>query len=264
MRSFWSKNRYQNDTVYTGEIPSAYIYFVALKLKERDTTSPNPAELFGTISMRKSSRSDSLNQFDYEDVELEINLEIGFNHPEDANLIPIEPATFYPDEDFDEDDEESFDFEADGDSFFVVNTNSQKKLVLGMDVDYDEEIGERYAPQTETLFFWNGNGGSFNRTGYLYLAAPEDSYLYRIEADGSLRRMDAEYDDYEECFVIRTRTIGRYVVSDVELDLLDPYAEDPAGTGRGGNHPDGKHEPHSAGLHSAVFFPRLEPGQPLG
>ncbi len=221
------KKRYQNDDSYTGEIPSDYIYFVALKLKERDTTSPNPAELFGTISMRKSSRSDSLNQFDYEDVELEINLEIGYNHPEDTNLIPIEPATFYPDEDFDENDEESFDFEADGDSFYLADTRSQKKLVLGMNTDYDEEIGERYAPQTETLFFWNGNGGSFNRTGYLYLAAPEDSFLYRVDEDGDLSPVDAEYDDSEECFVIRTRTIGRYVVSEVELDLITPYEEDP-------------------------------------
>lgn len=221
------KKRYQNDSGYTGEAPSQYIYFIALKLKDRDTTSASPVDLFGTISMKKSSRSDSLNKFDYEDMELEISLEIGFTHPDDANLIPIDPAAFYPDEDFDEDAEETFDFEADDDSFYVANTKNQKKLVLGMNTDYDDEIGALYEDQTDGLLFWNGNGGFFNRSGYLYLAAEEDSFLYRIGSGGGLVPVDAEYDEYEGCFVIRTRALGRYAVSDVELELIDPAGEDP-------------------------------------
>ena len=221
------KKRYQNDSGYTGEVPSQYIYFIALKLKDRDTTSASPVDLFGTISMKKSSRSDSLNKFDYEDMELEISLEIGFTHPDDANLIPIDPAAFYPDEDFDENEEETFDFEADDDSFYVANTKNQKKLVLGMNTDYDDEIGALYEDQTDRLLFWNGNGGFFNRSGYLYLAAEEDSFLYRIGSGGGLVPVSAEYDEYEGCFVIRTRALGRYAVSDVELELIDPAGEDP-------------------------------------
>lgn len=48
-----------------------------------------------------------------------------------------------------------------------------------MNTDYDDEIGALYEDQTDRLLFWNGNGGFFNRSGYLYLAAEEDSFLYR-------------------------------------------------------------------------------------
>ncbi len=221
------KKRYQQDSGYTGMLPSEYIYFIALALKERDTTSASSVDLYGTISMKKTSKSDSLNQFDYDDMKLDINLELGFEKPEDANLIPIDPATFYPDEDFDENDEETFDFEADSDSYYVANTNNQKKLVLGMNTDYDEEIGDLYADQTANLSFFNGNGGSFSRSGYLYLAADEDSFLYRVNDRGSLVTVNAEYDDHEGCFVIRTHTLGQYIVSDLELALIDAQALDP-------------------------------------
>lgn len=191
-----------------------YIYFVAVTLRERSTTTTKTVDAFGTISLRKTGD----NSFDYDDMEFDVSFEIGFNPPESSNMIPITPALFEPDSDFDSDSsEETFDFEADNYSYFIVNTRGQKKVVLGLDCDYDDDIGERY-PDADLEFF-NGNGGAFNRTGYLYLYAERGGYVYSIDESNTLTKADSHYDRTEECHVVRTRTLGRYVVSDTKLSL---------------------------------------------
>ena len=54
------------------------------------------------------------------------------------------------------------------------------------------------------------------------LSAEDDAtlFLYEIKDDGTLAEVaGAEYDDSDEGFYFRTRTLGSYVVSDMELDL---------------------------------------------
>lgn len=201
---------------YTGTLggirfpDNKYCYFLAIKTKSRSTTTTATHEVYGTVTLKKSRQAD---------VELDVNFEVGYNAPEDSNVIPITPALFIPGQDFDEDDEETFDFEADSHSYFVVNTNSQKKIVLGMDTDYDDSIADKY-PKAN-LDFFNGNGATFNRVGYLYLYADRGSYVYAIENNNTLKKINASYDSYDDAFVIRTRTLGRYVVSDIKLNVAD-------------------------------------------
>ncbi|PWM25104.1 MAG: hypothetical protein DBX44_02960 [Oscillospiraceae bacterium] len=216
-----TKKRYKNSPYAAPSGSRQYAYFLAIEIEERNSTSTSTRDVWGTVSLKKTSGS---YRFDYDDVQVDVTFEIGYNHPEDANVIPINPALFEPDEDFDQDSDEEFEFEADDDSYYVANTNSQKKIVLGMDTDYDDEIGDRY--DYANLNFWNGNGANFNRTGYLYLYADEDDYLYRIEDDGDLTLLHPDYDHYEDCFVIRTRTLGRYMTSDRRLPETADTAQD--------------------------------------
>lgn len=201
---------------------SSYCYFLAITTKLRSSTTTATHDVYGTVELKKSS-GDAEYRFDYEDVFLEVEFEVGYNAPEDSNVIPIIPALFVPDEDFDEYDDETFDFEADSYSYFVVNTNSQKKIVLGMNTDYDDDIADKYP--SANLDFFNGNGAAFNRIGYLYLYADSNSYIYEVQDDNSLKKINASYDSYDDTFVIRTRTLGRYVISDMKLNIAEPSTD---------------------------------------
>ncbi|MBP1577900.1 MAG: hypothetical protein J6C75_05420, partial [Oscillospiraceae bacterium] len=198
-------------------------YFLAVTTKERSTTTTTTNDVDGMVMLKKQSGGDPY-EFDYEDnVEVPVTFEVGYTNPDDSNTIPETPALFEPDEDFDESSDETFDFEADDNSYFVVNTNSQKKLVLGMDNEYDEDIAEQF-PEAD-LYFFNGNGGRFNKIGYLYLYDDDlYRYAYSIDDNGELELVKTTHDD--DCLVIRTRTLGRYVLSDVKLDIPDPYEEE--------------------------------------
>lgn len=216
------KKRYINANQLAGNIEfvdNRYCYFLAITAKTRSTTTTATHDVHGTVKLRKTS-GDSEYRFDYDDIDyLNVDFEVGYSAPEDSNVIPITPALFVPGQDFDEYDEETFDFEADSHSYFVVNTNSQKKIVLGMNTDYDDAIADKY-PQAN-LDFFNGNGAAFNRIGYLYLYADRGSYVYVIENNNTLKKISASYDSYDDAFVIRTRTLGRYVVSDIKLNVAD-------------------------------------------
>lgn len=204
-------------------VDGKYCYFLAITTKQRSTTTTATNDVNGTIKLKKSSGNEA-DRFDYDDVQIDVSFEVGYTHPEDTNVIPEIPALFYPDEDFDEDSEETFDFEVDDDSYFVVNTNGQKKLVLGMNNNYDDDIAEQY-PDAD-LYFFNGNGGHFNRIGYLYLYAGDNyDYVYSINDKGNLESVKVTHDD--DCLVVRTRTLGRYVLSDKKLNVAEtPEEED--------------------------------------
>ncbi|WMJ84520.1 hypothetical protein ACS3UN_06785 [Oscillospiraceae bacterium LTW-04] len=194
---------------------SKYCYFLAIKTKTRSSTTTAKNDVYGTVKLRKSGDYG----FDYDDMQVEVDFEVGYTAPEDSNVIPITPALFVPEEDFDEYDDETFDFEADSYSYFVVNTNNQKKIVLGMDTDYDDDIADKYP--NANLDFFNGNGATFNKLGYLYLNADRSSYVYEVEDNNTLKKINASYDSYDDAFVIRTRTLGRYVVSDMKLKVAE-------------------------------------------
>lgn len=194
---------------------SKYCYFLAIKTKSRSSTTTAKNDVYGTVKLRKSGDYG----FDYDDMQVEVDFEVGYNAPEDSNVIPITPALFVPGEDFDEYDDETFDFEADSYSYFMVNTNNQKKIVLGMNTDYDDDISDRYP--NANLDFFNGNGATFNKLGYLHLYADSNSYVYEVEDDNTLKKINASYDSYDDVFVIRTRTLGRYVISDMKLKVAE-------------------------------------------
>lgn len=195
----------------TGEtLSQKYIYFLAVTLA--DSTSTSAADVVGTVEMRKSG------SFDYEDMQLDVNIEVAYptaNEPfitEDLQLFK-EGAGFVGDS------EEEFTFECDDDSYFTVNTVGQSKLLLSATTDFDSKIADLY-PDANLNFFY-GNGATFNKTGILTLAADEGSFLYQLKDDGTMVRLNAEYDEYDEAFIIKTKTLGKYIVSDTALTIVN-------------------------------------------
>lgn len=195
----------------TGEtLDQKYIYFLAVTLAE--STSTSSVDVVGNVQMRKSG------SFDYEDVQLDVNMEVAFpvaNEP----VITEDLQVFKEGAGFVGDSEEEFTFECDDNSYFTVNTLGQSKLLLSASTDFDSDIADLYSDANLNFFY--GNGATFNKTGVLTLAADEGSFLYQIKDDGTMVRVDAEYDDYDEAFIIKTKTLGKYVISDTALTIVN-------------------------------------------
>lgn len=127
----------------------------------------------------------------------------------------------FEDQDDLQDEEFELTFEEAEDVTFTVDTTHQKDLVLKMDTDEDEAV-EKANPNANMDFF-NFYGATFKKTGELFIPADEGSYIYEI-VDGALKTVNATYDDFDEGFTIKTKTLGYYVVSDIPLNAAATVA----------------------------------------
>ena len=193
------------------------IYFLAIETEQKSATKDQ--DLFGRVTLKQTTGD---KEYRFDEIAFDVAIELGYvsaSKSEGEGIIPIKPASFSKRDGFEEESDYTFEFAAESNASFVVNTNGQGTIVLGMDIDFDDDIGDEYP--TADLYFYNGNYAQFNRTGTLYLPGPSgdegDYYVYAIDSKGRLSRVDAEWDEYEECYAIRTNILGRYVLSDEKL-----------------------------------------------
>ncbi len=193
------------------------IYFVAIETQASGTKhESNDAD--GTIKVKKSGS----NGFS---IENDVSLWLEYQYADNSGVIPKNPTLFDQDDGFDTDEEYTFYFEDDDDSYFVVNTKHQKEILLAFDTEYDDKIADRVEksnPEAD-LDFYNGNYARFNRTGKLYLSYPDKKgYVYAISSSGNITQVtNAKYDSSEEAFVISTNVLGRYMISNEKLKIVD-------------------------------------------
>ena len=198
-----------------------YRYYVAIKVKKNDTMADT--DVSGTITLKKSSQTKSSGVVTGEKFD-DLNIEIGFTCGYDyagSNTVDDTYRIYRSNNNENGllDDDDTLDIGENGDmGYFEGEFASQGKVLLYVDGDYDSAIAALYP--AANLDFVNGNGGSFNKVGTLTLYADPGSYLYTVKADGTLAAVNAEYDEYEEAFKIKTRTLGRYVISDTELAIV--------------------------------------------
>lgn len=222
------------EAVGHGVVANEYYYFLCISTKANPNKTAD-TDIMGKMTIKGGSGSAKIT----EEIPAEFGITLKFPDTASDATIEEDPKVFEFDDSkadkLDEDEEFEFEFSEFEDNTFTVNTVGQGKLVISADADYDEEIGAKY-PQAN-LDFFNGNGASFNKTGELFLKADEGSFLYVVR-DGVLSAVKAEYDEYDEGFYVKTRTIGKYVISDVELDVSasapsvdgtgDPTVEQPS------------------------------------
>ena len=82
---------------------------------------------------------------------------------------------------------------------------------------FNREIADLF-PKANIDFLTFTSEPSFNRTGTLYIVADADSFIYEVTENGVKEIANAEYDEDEEAWVIRTRKLAAYAISDRELD----------------------------------------------
>ncbi|MBR6735297.1 MAG: hypothetical protein IKL92_00305, partial [Oscillospiraceae bacterium] len=154
-----------------------------------------------------------------------ISLTVGAPIADPDSDITATPQLFEEDYSFDAEEDHIFYFEEDSSSWFEVNTKSQKDIVLAFDTEWDDDLADEIYEKNPNadLDFYNGNYAKFSKTGTLWLGYPEDdaddAYVYAVSSSGKLSLVNAEYDEYEEAFAIRTNTLGRYVISTEKLKL---------------------------------------------
>ncbi len=193
------------------------IYFVAVETQASGSKHESD-DADGRLKVKKSGS----NGFS---IESDVSLWLEYQTADNSGVIPKNPTLFDEDDGFDSDEEYTFYFEEDDDSYFVVNTKHQKEILLAFNTEYDEKIADRVEksnPEAD-LDFYNGNFARFNRTGKLYLSYPEkDAYVYAISSSGNLTQVtNAKYDSSEEAFVISTNVLGRYMISNEKLKIVD-------------------------------------------
>ncbi|GEM_PF-5284529 len=123
-----------------------------------------------------------------------------------------------------EDSAWEFEFEVFDGATFTVDTEGQADLTLGANCNYDDAVLERY-PEAKLLFF-NGNGDYFYHYGTLFLPAEPSSCLYR-NINRTLYDIGAVYDDEAGGFLLRTRHLSQYVLSDRALPVERLEADSP-------------------------------------
>ena len=209
-----------------GFVSGKYYYMVAITVE--DSSSTSDADIIGTLTLSKSKKPKA-DDIDF-DVAINVDWEQSYRKTEDLTITgdydPIYSETYYALK-FDCDEEVELGFN--DDSTFTVDVSGQPKTLLYFDTDFNSSIAAKY-PLAE-LNFWNGNGAKFNRTGEMFLSIGDedydDYYFYQINSDGSLSEVpNAEYDDADEGFYFKTRTLGSYVVSDMELDTSATESSD--------------------------------------
>ena len=227
------KDNFSEDNDFTNEMISTYDfeegrYYYMVALTVEDSSSTSDADIIGTLTLSKS-RKPKADDIEF-DVAVNVDWEQSYRKTEELTIEgdydPIYSETYYAMK-FDCDEEIELGFN--DDSTFTVDVSGQPKTLLYYDVDFNSSIAAKY-PDAE-LNFWNGNGAKFNRTGEFFLSIGDDDYddyyLYQINSDGTLSEVaDAEYDSSDEGFYFRTRTLGSYVISDVELDLSTTESSD--------------------------------------
>ena len=210
----------------TDAFSSGYYYFVEVKTKA-STTALTDADVAAKLTLTKSKAPKIIGK----EIEIDVAFNIYWNKnwQTSANGYMINVSVdesktiFAPDTKyllkFDLDDEVEFMFgtsDAQNEGTFTVDVSGQGKLLVFFDTKANADV-EAANPGAITKYV-NFNNVRFNRIGEMFLEAPDASFefLYQI-VDGKVQLIDVEYDAADEGFYFKTRTLGAYVLSDVEL-----------------------------------------------
>lgn len=104
--------------------------------------------------------------------------------------------------------------------FFEVGVAGQDPLNVGCTTEPVTDIAERYPDASLEFLTWN-NPPFFNRSGRLVLYAQPSSFLYTLHGNKLVNITEA-YSEQEDGFVLTTRRLEGFVISD---RVLDPEAD---------------------------------------
>ena len=196
---------------------SGYAYWV--KISTKDSTGTKDIDLVGDISIGRTKTSAKGN---------EVTLGVTLTNTDNANKgnytdreddVYIEPGERAV-VSFADDASDEFTVEFGDDAYFVFNARGQGKLNLAYNTKYNKDFAYDYDDANIDFINFEGEPTT-NRTGTLYIYADEDSYIYEVTSKGAKKINGAYYDDDEEAWVIRTRNLTSYAISDKKLKTVD-------------------------------------------
>ena len=193
-----------------------YTYWVEIKTKEDDTTKVLDLAGVLRIGSTKNKAEDATNEFQL-DTSMDNRVYAG------GVYVTVEDEwTFAPDSrsvvKFSDDAEDVVLYFGENEAaWFEFDARGQSALNLEFTFDFNKEIADLF-PEANIDFLTFTSKPATNRTGDLYIVADEDTYLYEVTDNGVKEIPNAEYDEKEGAWHIRTRKLGAYAISDTELD----------------------------------------------
>ena len=214
------------------KIGAEYAYAVTFTLPE--SAEIKTTDLAGKIAVYESSSQLKDNYSDKEYITLSFGSEYGFK-TEDYDGSDLAKAEVVDFDDY-SDDVETLTF---GDDFeFEVDLSGQGKLNLKNNRDFNKEFAAMY-DYANIDFLTFEYAPSFNKTGVAYLYADEDAFIYEVTADGAKEIPGLKWDEDYEAWTFKTRTLGAYAISDVELtEKTVTEDKDDSSTDGGKENPD--------------------------
>lgn len=217
---------------------SEYFYFIEIKVAAKEATSDS--DIIATLEINKSKKGDDkaadgkgLN-YKVKDLQVDISTNVGYENSyldsgldnqlmvEGDSVEELEPETYYLLKyDYDEETELTFGLEP-NEGTFTVDVSGQGKNLIWFDTLLNDAIAD--ANPDAKIFALNFNNVKFNRTGEFTYEAEDMEYAYQLMADGSLKLI-GEFDGEEVTF--KTRVLGQYLFSDVELTAAPAAVEEP-------------------------------------
>ena len=218
-----------------------YTYWVAIDTKDDDTTAL--LDLAGSIYVGTTKSK----AYDNTPYDLDFTFSNRVDDYSDADVVEDE-YTFKPDSravvKFAKDAEDVvLYFGTEEDIWYEFDARGQSALNFAFTFDYNREIAADYPEANIDFITWTAQP-STNRTGTLYITADPDSFIYEISEDGKTLKevANAEYNEDEEAWEIRTRKLVGYAISDKELDLVEDTTSSSTGSETGSNN-GGKDNP---------------------
>lgn len=198
-----------------------YDYWVEITTKTSSTTKDN--DIVGDIWVGSSSKNSAKKDAEKENDIFRVDITLSNANPEMddeyEDYVSIEPDTRAVVK-FADDASDEFEVEFGDDARFVFNARGQGKLNLAYNTKYDRDFAYDYDDANIDFINFEGEPTT-NRTGTLYIYADEDSYIYEVTSKGAKKINGAYYDDDEEAWVIRTRNLTSYAISDKKLKTVD-------------------------------------------
>lgn len=225
----------------TKNVGADYTYWVAIDTKDDDTTAL--LDLAGSIYVGTTKSK----AYDENAYDLDFTFSNRVDDYSDADVVEDE-YTFKPDSravvKFAKDAEDvTLYFGSEEDIWYEFDARGQSALNFAFTFDYNREIAADYPEANIDFITWTAQP-STNRTGTLYITADPDSFIYEISEDGKTLKevANAEYNEDEEAWEIRTRKLVGYAISDKELDLVEDTTSSSTGSETGSNN-GGKDNP---------------------
>lgn len=212
--------KYESKTV-TNTQPQ-YEYWV--KITTKDSATTKDIDVVGSIWVGTSKTSAKKEKDGSED-KFRADFTLTNSDPgnddydEATDYVSIEPGERAV-VSFADDASDEFEVEFGDDAYFVFNARGQGKLNLAYNTKYNKEFAYDYDDANIDFINFEGEPTT-NRTGTLYIYADEDSYIYEVTSKGAKKINGAYYDDDEEAWVIRTRNLTSYAISDKKLKTVD-------------------------------------------
>lgn len=208
--------------VFTEKTSTEPQYEYWVKISTKDSATTKDIDVVGSIwvgtskSSAKKEADGTEDRFHADFTLTNSNPEMDDEYSDYVSIEDGQPAVVK----FADDASDEFEVEFGDDARFVFNARGQGKLNLAYNTKFNKEFAYDYDSANIDFITFEGEPTT-NRTGTLYIYADEDSYIYEVTSKGAKKINGAYYDDDEGAWVIRTRHLTSYAISDKKLKTVD-------------------------------------------